>query len=358
MADSVLVVTHGMGVHTETSTKETVVKAANIALQRYPTYKNERFENYVDVKAIGYDDIFESERERIAQSNKPVSEYFRSAANLPSLFIETIVGLEEDIGEDNFYTTHALDVLLYASLHGERVRLCTLEKLCSFMANKGDATFHLMGHSLGTAVMHDTLYKAYTGGITDEKTGKNYNLDPITHKLDSLWMIANVSRLLYALNPIRTTSDPKDTVVKPGTGPESCTLHMYNVQHILDPFTKFYRFDPQADEGWLHPDDYDDYYHYLVTRKIGESINPHDLGGYLIDPVVSYKFLKRVMPAGIFNPSREEAMEAHRNVRNIVGELQKITAYVDDISSIQDFKTFLKMVKEYEEYIETLKTQV
>lgn len=358
MADSILVVTHGMGVHTEASTKETVVKAANIALQRYPTYRSAKFENFVEVKAIGYDDIFEAERIRITQSNKPVSEYFRSAANLPSLFIENIVGLEQDIGEDNFYTTHALDVLLYAALHGERVRLRTLEKLCGFMESKGDAAFHVMGHSLGTAVMHDTLHKAYTGGITDEKANKNYKLDTITHKLDSLWMVANVSRLLYALNPIRTTNDPKDTVVKPGTGPECCAFHMYNVRHILDPFTKYFSFSPHPGEGWLHPDDYDDFYHYLVTRKIGESVNPHDLAGYLMDPLVSYPFLKRVMPPGTFNPTKEEVIEAHKNVRNLVSELQKITNYVENISPIQDFRTFLKMVKEFEEYIETQKGDI
>ena len=357
MADSILVATHGMGKHTPESIKEKVENAADIALKRYPSYQNKSFKDYVEVKPIGYDDIFEDERKRIVASNKPVSTYFQSAGNLPSLFIENIVKLEAAIGEDNFYTTHALDVLLYASSHGERVRLRMLEKLCDYMADKGDASFHVMAHSLGTAAMHDTLHKAYTGGITDEH-GKRYALNTVTHKLDSLWMVANVSRLMYVLNPIRTTRDPKDTVVKPGSDDGSCTQYLYNIRHVIDPFTKFFPFDPQPDDSWVHPDDYEDFYRYIVTRKIGEAINPHDLAGYIMDPAVAYKFLKRVMPAGSFNPPRAEVIETHNNVRNLVGELREISEYVSEIHSVSDFSTFLKMVKEFQEYIEKLIEQV
>ncbi|AJQ95541.1 hypothetical protein [Gynuella sunshinyii] len=353
MADSILAVAHGMGQHTTESLRTLVENAANTALQRYSTFQNCKFENYVDIKPIVYDDIFEQERQRIVQSNKPVSEYFKSAANLPSLFIENIVELEADIGKDNFYTTQALDVLLYASLHGESVRLRVLSELCTHMAAKGNASFHVVGHSLGTNAIIDTLHKAYTGGITDNN-GHHFKLDTITHKLDSLWMIANVSRLMYLLNPIRTSPDPKDTVVKPGTGGDSCTLHYYNIHHVLDPFTRFFHFNPQADEAWVHPDDYESYYHNIITRNIGESLDPHDLTGYLTDPLVSYRFLKRVMPAGSFNPSRDEVIKAHASVRNLVDESQKITAFINSIGSVSDFKTFLKMVKKYQEYINTL----
>ncbi len=356
MKKSILVVIHGMGRHTAEDIKNTVIKAGNIALQRYEKYKNEKFEDYVDVKGIGYDHFFEEERKRIVDSNKPVSEYFKAAKNLPDLFIENIVELESEIGDDSFYTTHALDVLLYAGLLVEQVRLSCLKDLCGYMADKGDSTFHVLAHSLGTAVVHDTLHKAFTGGIKDDD-GKSYALNPVTHKLDSLWMVSNVSRLMYALNPMRTTPDPKNTVVKPSTGSAGCAHHFYNIRHVLDPFTKFYPFDPQPGDSWLFPDDYDDYYHNIISQKIGEFISPHDLSGFLIDPLISYRFLKRVMPAGMFNPSREDVTKAHQGVRNLVGELKKITEYVNQISTIRDFKAFLKMAKEYQAYIQLLKGQ-
>ncbi|WP_428239559.1 hypothetical protein [Gynuella sp.] len=357
MADSILAVAHGMGQHTTESLRTLIEKAANTALQRYPTFRNRNFENYVDIKPIVYDDIFEQERQRIVQSNRPVSDYFKSATNLPSLFIENIVELEADVGDDNFYTTQALDVLLYASLHGESVRLRILSEICTHMATKGSASFHVIGHSLSTSAIIDTLHKAYTGGITDQN-GHSFKLDTITHKLDSLWMFANVSRLMHRLNPIRTSPDPKDTVVKPGTGTDSCTLHYYNIHHELDPFTRFLHFDPQPNEAWIHPDDYESYYHKLITHNIGESLDPHDLTGYLTDPLVSYRFLKRVMPAGSFNPSRDEVMKAHASVRNLADESKKIATYVNSIGSVSDFKTFLKMVKEYQEYITSLKSSM
>lgn len=354
MIDSILMVTHGMGEHSAEKTKKTVLDAANIALQRYPTYKNHKFDDYVDIRAIDYDDIFEEERQRLVNANKPVSEYFKAASNLPSLFIENIVNLEAEIGEDNFYTTHALDVLLYASLHCEIVRLRVLGKLSEAMSNKGNASFHVLAHSLGTAVIHDTLHKAFSDGFTNDG-GETIKLDPVNNKLDSLWMVANVSRLMYALNPIRTTHDPMNTLVKPDISIEGCTRYFYNIHHELDPFTKFYRFDPQPNSDWLHPDDYEDFYRNYVTRNIGENPNPHDLTGYLIDPIVSFPFLKRVMPAGTFNPPRDEVIEAHSKVRNVLSELQKITKYVGEISSIHDFCSFLKMVKEYQAYIDSLK---
>ena len=352
MADSKLVVVHGMGVHSAEATKVLVTDAANKALNRYPEYQSVKFEDYVDVIGIGYDDIFEAERKRLESANMGVSQYLKSHGGISSSFVTKIVELEESIGEDNFYTTHALDVILYLTLQGEPVRLKVVKELSDVMDDDGTFDIHVLAHSLGTAVVHDTLHKAYEGGIQFE--GKNYTLDRINNKLDSLWMIANVSNLTASLTPFSIEFDPFKTRVKPSRSDNGCTRYFYNVHHKLDPFTLFYRFDPKMSDGWVGPETYDRYYRKIETEAISESLNPHDLFAYLIDPEVCYPFLKRVMPEGLFDPSPDDIQSANAGFRNLVGVVNDIRDHVGQIDSIKDIKDLLEMVKNFEAYIEEL----
>lgn len=355
MAKSKLIVVHGMGVHSASSIKKTVVDAANEALHRYPGYNSEKFENHVDVIGVGFDDIFEKERKRLKQNNESLSDYLKGNSTAVPKFIQSIVSLENEIGKEAFFATHAFDVLLYLTLKGPEVRLRILEKIAKEFDRRRDESIHVMAHSLGTAVLHDTLHKAYKGGITDSKAGYSYKLDCVDHKFDSLWMVANVSNLTATLSPFGVKFDPYDSLVRPSRGNDGCAKYLYNLRHALDPFTKFYPFKPKKDDGWVPKPVFDEYYRYIRNTRIGHTLNPHSLAGYLLDPNVSYRFLARVMPFGTFMPTGADADKADAKFKDVVGEAKRIAEHVSNIRAVDDVTDFVMMVKDYEEYIEQLK---
>ncbi|CZF77350.1 hypothetical protein [Grimontia marina] len=360
MEKSILIVTHGMGDHDAQSLKKTVVDAANLSLNRYPTIKarlqqeNKAFEDYVDVVPIEYNNIFEEERQRLVEANKPVSDYFRTVANADLRFVKELVKLEGKLADDNFYTTHLADVLFYASLLCERVRVQMLKVLVEVLSGRGNRDVHILAHSLGTAAMHDTLEKAFTGGIIDQNTGRRYALDPTRDKIDSLWMVANISNLLFELNPIRTGFDPYNSRVKPsGTG-TGAIRYFYNVYHRFDPFTLFKRFEPELEDNWVAADDFEEIYREIRTKDLFTSKNPHDLGGYLSDPLVADPFLRRVMPSGTFSPPREEARQVRDSVVGAFAKIDQIGDHVKEIDSVEDFSAFIKMLKDFKTFIDDL----
>lgn len=357
MSKSILVVTHGMGEHTASATEAKIIKAANIALSRYPSSQDVKFENHVDIVSIGYDDIFEVERERIKQANEPISAYFQAHSNLPASFIQHIVSLESQIDKDTFFTTHILDVLLYAGLHGQRVRLRLAEKFAEAMATRTQQQkVHVLAHSLGTAAMHDTLACLYGGGIKDPETGISYSYTPNELRLDSLWMVSNVSNLLYSVNRklLGTSLNPLSTKVKPSRDNTGCTEYFYNVFHEYDPFNLFYRFDPKADEGWVTVRAYQRNYVRMETERFTHSANPHDLVGYLSNPNVAIQFLDRVMPQGSFSVNDAEVEKAHQQVKDVYQGVKAIKNYVSAMDSFDDMKGLLLMLKDYRMFIESL----
>ncbi|MDD1782440.1 hypothetical protein LRP49_14810 [Enterovibrio sp. ZSDZ35] len=356
MGKSILVVTHGMGEHTAEATKKKVIKAANIALSRYPSSKDTKFEDHVEIVSIGYDDIFEAERKRIKAANEPISAYFKTHSNLPASFIQQIVSLESRIDKDTFFTTHILDVLLYAGLHGPRVRLRLAEKFAEAMSTRtSDQAVHVMAHSLGTAAMHDMLAKLYDKGIEDEN-GKRHAYTPGELRIDSLWMISNVSQLLYSVNRnvLGTSLNPLLSKVKPATDDSGCAEYFFNVFHEFDPFTLFGRFDPKFDEEWVSARVFQRNYVRIETERFTYSANPHDLVGYLTNPNVAIEFLDRVMPTGTFNVSDAEVDEAHRDVQDVHSGVKAIKDYVSAIDSFDDLKGLVSMIKAYGEFIEGL----
>lgn len=344
-----LLVLHGMGAHSAEQIKQTVIDAANTALHRYKRFKDVKFENEVSVTGIGYDDIFEQERKRLVKNNLSISDYLKTNKKIAKGFITKIVELESEIGEDNFLTTHALDVIFYLTLKGEEVRLRVIKEIADAWVNRRNEDMHILGHSLGTAVLHDTMHKAYTGGIDGHK------LDCVTHKFNSLWMMANVSNLTYSLSPFGIKFDPFNSKVRPSYVEDGSVEEFYNFWHKLDPFTLFHRFAPENDGSWLPMGVYDELYKYKEIDTIGSTLNPHDLTEYISNPYVSYRFLKRIMPADVFDPTFDEVNRADKQYKHLESEAKKIATHVKKIKSIKDIKEFVNAVKGFEEYIDKLK---
>ncbi|MGR5068566.1 hypothetical protein [Vibrio alfacsensis] len=287
-------------------------------MSRYPSAKDLNFEDHVKVIAIGYDEIFNAEKERIKKANEPFSAYFKTHAHLPASFIQQMVSLESRIDKDTFFTTHILDVLLYAGLHGPRVRLKLAKEFTEAIATRSsEQKVHVLAHSLSTAAMHDMLASLYDKGITDEDTDKSYSFTQNELRLDSLWMISNESHLLYLVNRnlLGTSLNPLLSKVKPSRDNTGCTQYFFNIFHEYDPFNRFGRFDPKSDEGWVTSRIFLRNYVRLETERFTYSANPHDLVDYLTYSNVSIQFLDTVMPEGSFCVNDDEVDQAHDEVQ-------------------------------------------
>ncbi|NQZ89335.1 MAG: hypothetical protein HRT54_17300 [Colwellia sp.] len=346
MSKDVLIILHGIGEHTADSFEKEVVDAANNAIQRYDSYKQLKFEDVIDVRSIAYDHIFEEERKKMAENGSTVSKYISDNlgnVDLPNI-IPTLAQFDKSFGDDDFKNTHVLDVLLYLSILGERVRSYVLNEIMDIVTHDykdNNVNYHILSHSLGTSVMHDSLAKLYT---VDKNPPKG-KLNVRSPHFKSYWTFANVSRLVTHFSGL---TGPFESIVKPGhTG---VTQTFYNIYNEFDPiaFDIFKRFDPQKGEGWIPDEVFEDQYNKVVTKAVSRK-NTHSIMGYIEDPLVSYPFLYTLM--GEFDPSEDEQKTANAKFKSIESELEKITHFKAEHHITKDLKGFVKLLQKFDIYI-------
>ena len=338
----VLILLHGMGVHTSESFKKEVVDGANNALKRYASYKDINFNDKVHIRSISYDHLFENMRKEMKESGSGIQEFIKNklgGVNLPGYFDE-LLNIEASLGDDEFIYTHVLDVIFYISLLSESVRLYVCKKILEVMSDYQETTsFNILAHSLGTAVAHDALDKLFTTGPST-----NIELNVDEHKLRSIWLIANVSNIITHFSGL---TGPYESLVKPGEG--GCTVKLYNGFNRFDPFTLkvFKRFDPDNSNNWLEDAAFKFRYKRLKTEKVSRA-NTHDIMGYLEDPVICHPFLNHFFD---FKPDENEKATGDAAYKNIQDEAEKINNHITAIETGDDLIAFIKMIKSFQDYL-------
>ncbi len=364
-----LILVHGMGNHTAQSFKTEVVNACNNALQRYPTFKDIDFATQVHIESIAYNDCFEQIRQQYVQSGKELSAFISGGMAGPALpdFVADLAKVQAKLGDDEFLYTHVLDVLFYISLVGEKVRLSVAEQFVTAVKKYPAGTkINVMAHSLGNAVMHDTLNKLYsdgyknaTGQLQKNNEGHDIHLDPFTLPVDMYWSIANVSGIITKLSGL---TGPLDSIVKPGG--EGCVGAFLNVFHEFDPFTLkiLKRFDPKESDNWVDPASFQMFYKKYMTAKVAR-MNTHRIGGYLDapetggfleDPLVCHDFLSSLMS---FNPEGQEKIDGDAAYKNVQDEAKKIKQQIDEIDGLDDESDLVKLVimlKTFKDFVGSL----
>jgi hypothetical protein len=210
----------------------------------------------------------------------------------------------------------------------------------------GSDNVSILAHSLGTAVLHDTLQKLYTTGLDGEK---HLQLNIAEHNLESIWMFANVSPNITKLNKHPW---PLDSLVKPGQG--GCTQLFSNTFNSWDPFTikKINRFAPPDDGNWIDSSTYRLRYVHIETTDISR-LNTHSIEGYLEDPKVCHPFLRYFLKGG-FKPEGEERRQGDNEFKNVEDEARKIRDFYNTIEGKADLVDLLKMVKDFIKYLESM----
>lgn len=337
----VLILLHGMGVHTSESFKKEVLEASNNVLQRYPSFKNLKFEDQVVIESIEYDSIFEKHRTDLANNAEAITDVIKT--HLPGIAVPNVIKrllkFEQGIEDDKFENTHVLDVILYLTLVGGEVRAKVTDEIGKVFRKYNDSDICILAHSLGTAIAHDAMDMLFT----DVKPKKG-QLPISSHKIDKYWAFANVSRIITTFSG---KQPPLNSIVKPGV--DGCLGSFSNVYNELDPFVLdiFKRFSPNDDGNWINPNIYKYFYKNLNTKKVSR-INTHSIKGYIEDPDVCHDFLNTFFS---FLPSPDEKSIGDAKFESVQSEFKKVKEQIDDIASYQDVVTFLNALKEFKEFL-------
>ena len=302
-----LILIHGMGTHDEETFKKTVIEPLNKASEYFESI--DKFEDMVKLHYIDYNSIFEDVRRKISETE--IDNLDTKFPNAPSL-IANINKFHGKFNNDSFFYTHWLDVLIYSSFYKDAVQVRVAKQLLEAMREAIDeaADVHILCHSLGTAVMHDTLHKLYINDI-DPSVGKNL-LSAGLNRIKSITMVANVSQLL------EVGANPYTSVVKPGLS-GICDFFL-NCRHVLDPIPSIEKFDPGA--HWL---DFNTSEFKNVSIRGVERANVHDLDHYLTNPRIFIPLFYYLFQGIIFTKQAEvDKAYAEHERTTVQGRFEKL----------------------------------
>ena len=292
---------------------------------------------------LSYDSVFESVRKRWRDDLDSVRSALGEFTPPPGAF-EALTELWELGEKDNFATTHVLDLVLYQLIPTFRHRVGVTvfaqlrKELSARMGKKGFETWSVVGHSMGTAVAHDTLQ----GAVMREWDAIGGALPTGTLRMKALMMLANCSELLERKAPAghvgRWPWDVYESDVWPSiTDTGALCQHYLDVAHRLDPVAMPKPFSPKANR-WpgtnqrIDPTQTPPFVEIDLTRVI--DANVHALEHYLDDPDC-YVPLFRILE-GDSAVSDEELERLRREHRDQQAHVQAIAKTRREIEKWQD----------------------
>jgi hypothetical protein len=309
MSKHVLFLVHGMGVHKKGSWANSVIKKLKDSSKKYSYFRESKLEDEVKFVPISYDNIISSE---------VLKKWQEDASKISDFAKEN--GLEDNDAlnwlknagktEKNFLWSHVADVIIYRffRIYRVRIQMAVVKQIADEVDRQirefRKARCSVLAHSLGTAVVHDSLH--YLG---TEKWGGSTNIIYPTHwRFQSIFMIANTSRLLQ--------TEPKayNSIVKPGPNLDSGSYFCkyFNFRHELDPVPFPRMFDPV---GWGSA-----YQSFVVRHYWNWDI--HGFEHYLDNPRVHIPILRAITSE--WAVSDQEEVAAVENYSQFGGKLKVV----------------------------------
>lgn len=304
-----IVLIHGMGDHTKDSFKAQFVNACNEAFNLYPSLKGKDINDFVNIHPVGYNHIFDTHRAAMADRAKNLQERLDGLGGLLKNSMVSLTNklnkIDAKLGDDDFYVTHWLDVFFYRyTVLGEDVRIEVGKGILDALDKEESQNVHVLGHSLGTAVAHDTLAKLYSKAFIPNKT--DY-LSTTMNKFGSLHMVANTSRVLETPE----ITSVYDSVVKPGAG--GCCSRYREYKHVFDPITWVRPFTPSDNNGWISHDSFQLRRYELITNTsiTNKHGNTHAIEHYLLNPNVHLPLFKYVCNIRLDDDEKQTGHDAY-----------------------------------------------
>lgn len=303
---SIVILVHGMGKHAAgeiTKKFKAGMKSGLELLGASDAIKN-GWGNHLDIREFYYDDTFEEHRAKLANNAAAIRNNTLPVSNWMTQLFQSIGRIDEMLEEDNALTQSWLDVAFYChTFIGEQLRVELASEICKAIKDAENHTdVHIVAHSLGTALVHDTLHNLFRDDATfrdkipDFPTG-SFNLGSVT-------TVANVSRLTnlisYQVNPYTS---------RVTTGTFGCTDRFINVSNKYDPFLWLRPYYPNKHPSHV-PDKTLDF--RLNTVK---SWNPHDFQNYIAYPEVTLRLVASLTTLDVSSlvPNRDSAVQAYKD---------------------------------------------
>ena len=330
MATQVILLVHGMGTHPPGEITTTFKKAVNDRAACFGLDFDIDQQDCV-LEEYNYSEFFDQIRQQFADNAAARQEGFAflTGAGVAAELVQELVTLESQFNNDEFLYTHWLDVLLYGTTYfGPRIHAQFAAKFNNLVSEHGHGNIHVVCHSLGTAVVHDTFSKLYRhganifDGIPDYLPG-NFNIN-------TLWTFANVSRLANLLNHLE---DPNQSTVAPGGN--GCTNYLYNIRHELDPFTWIKQYKREMD------------YLTHIENNVVRNINTHDFYEYVTAPEVTRKLLLKLFDLRVAADKFDACVAQYEqgSITEGVNDLKAALEAVRDDPSLNDLQKAFKACK-------------
>ena len=292
MAKPLLLLLHGSGVYSADWATTHVEHLTRIAATYPAIAERGSLGDQVVLRPLNYDHVFEGLLDRWDEQGARLDQLLEeSRARLPRIS----AALQEATlppDERSYLWTHVLDPISYRGIElvRDEVRAVVLAKVVSaineHLAEHPGALISVLGHSLGTIILHDVLHLLGTGTATNG--GEVLTADQF--RFHCVFQVANVSRLgpsqLVDINPYQSVVRP----VSAGPTPDGHAPYVgffFNIHNRWDPLTWWQAFAPT---GWKMG--YAD-----VEISHVHQINVHGLHHYLAHPDVHVPLFRGLLGA-------------------------------------------------------------
>src|SRR5258706_5255749 len=188
MAKQVIFVVHGMG-DFKSGWCVSIAKLIKDLYNGYAVAKLLPFDEQFEVKPVTYNDFFDKLRAAWAAAASSVVDQMKFVGGNTGSALTALNKLATTANKNDFLQTHLLDVALYRFVPtvADKVHASVVSQILAGI--KGAEQWSVIGHSLGSSVLHDSLVWMF-----DPNSPKQ--LKPEKFRFQTTAMVANVSRLL------------------------------------------------------------------------------------------------------------------------------------------------------------------
>ncbi|PMJ91534.1 hypothetical protein [Vibrio sp. 10N.261.55.A7] len=340
MSKPIVLVIHGMGTHSNGGLKLQINNGLNEAAKNFGL-SDFNFSDKVELVEFNYSEFLDEIRQRSADHASSMSDHLAllQGKGLSVEVVSQLTGFLSDFDEDEMLYTHWMDVLYYGVMFwGEQIRVDFAKAINDVMikANMEERDVHIIAHSLGTSVAHDTLAKLFREDV--DLTSQVPGLDIAKFRIKSLWTVANVSRLTYLLNNI---ADPNTSIVN--ATPDGCCDYLVNIRNTFDPFTWFKTY--QRDDGHSRQLEVDTI-RYWNTHDIKEYMATPLVSAYLFSFLFSIELSEEQWEKGVASHSESSVNKPVSELKEAMGDLRNQPDLEGKIDTLKQVFSTAKAVKD------------